>query len=356
MSALVLTALSKRFGTTCAVDDITLTIPQNAFFSILGPSGCGKSTLLRLIAGLERPDKGTITIDGQDMTHVPAYRRPTNMIFQDYALFPHLSVADNIAYGLHNDNLSRTQINQRVTDAMALVRIEPYRARRPHQLSGGQRQRTALARALVKRPKILLLDEPLSALDRQLREIMREELVRLKDHLGITFVFVTHDQDDALCLSDHIAVMFDGQCKQTATPQELYHRPRNIEIATFMGKMNTFKAQVIDDDPHNPRLDCDQLGSWHIDPTRADTTPGDCMIGLRPESLRLCRSHDDADITTPGHIERVSFLGDRSLIHARLSRGASILVSHTHPAIEGQQEVLVGFSREDVLILNNEDP
>ena len=238
------TGLTKTFGgVVTAVDAVDFSVPEGAFFALLGPSGCGKTTILRMLAGLEYPTAGSIRIDGAEMVTVPPNRRPVNMVFQSYAVFPHMSVAENVGYGLRVAGVGRAEIAaERVGAALALVRLDGFGARRPDQLSGGQRQRVALARALVKRPRVLLLDEPLSALDANLREQMRLELVNLQHSVGITFVMVTHDQDEALSMADRIAVMEAGQIRQLATPYELYERPANRFVAEFIGAINTWPA------------------------------------------------------------------------------------------------------------------
>jgi ABC-type Fe3+/spermidine/putrescine transport system ATPase subunit len=227
--------VTKRFGSVVAVDDVSLEIRPNEFFALLGPSGCGKTTLLRMLAGFEWPSAGRIVIDGEDMAQMPPNRRPVNMVFQSYAVFPHMSVADNVAYGLRVTGTPGSEIKPRVKDALAMVRLAGLDERLPDQLSGGQRQRVALARALIKRPKVLLLDEPLSALDKKLREEMQLELVRLQQDVGITFVIVTHDQDEALSMADRIAVMDQGRILQTAPPDELYEAPNCRMVADFIG-------------------------------------------------------------------------------------------------------------------------
>ncbi len=219
--------LSKRFGATLAVDRVTLAIGRGEFFSLLGPSGCGKTTLLRMVGGFTLPDAGTITLDGEDLTALPPNKRATNMVFQSYAIFPHLNVRDNIAYGLRNERLSAAERERRVAEALAMIKLETYGERRAHQLSGGERQRVALARALVKRPKVLLLDEPLGALDKRLREAMQIELRQIQRDVGITFIFVTHDQEEALSMSDRIAVMENGRVLQVADPKTLYEQPNS---------------------------------------------------------------------------------------------------------------------------------
>ncbi|HTV38807.1 MAG TPA: ABC transporter ATP-binding protein, partial [Xanthobacteraceae bacterium] len=239
--------LSKRFGSFAAVDHLSLDIQSGEFFALLGPSGCGKTTLLRLIAGFERPETGRILLDGVDLAPVPPHRRPVNMMFQSYALFPHLSVEANVSFGLKQEGLPQREIAGRVADMLALVKLEGFGRRKPHELSGGQRQRVALARCLVKRPRVLLLDEPLAALDRKLRDATRFELMELQRQLGLTFIIVTHDQSEAMIVADRIGVMDRGRLMQVAAPEEIYQRPNSRWVADFVGDINLFEGRVGDD-------------------------------------------------------------------------------------------------------------
>ena len=238
-------AVTKRFSGSAAVERLSLDIHEGEFFALLGPSGCGKTTLLRMLAGFETPDEGRILLDGKDISGVPPYRRPVNMMFQSYALFPHLNVEHNIAFGLKQESLPKAEIAARVKEALALVRLEGLQHRKPHQLSGGQRQRVALARCLVKRPRVLLLDEPLAALDRRLREDTRFELVDLQAKLGLTFIIVTHDQEEAMSLADRIGVMDHGRLVQVATPPEIYEQPNSRWVAQFVGDVNMIEGKVV---------------------------------------------------------------------------------------------------------------
>ena len=244
MALIELTGINKYYGDYHALRDINLEIPQGQFFSLLGPSGCGKTTLLRTIAGFEMPSSGTLRIDGRDMANVAPFERPTNMVFQSYAIFPHLSVAENVAFGLRRDPRSKAEKAKAVDEALEMVGLSGYGDRRAHALSGGQRQRVALARSLILKPKVLLLDEPLSALDKKMREQMQVELIRLQRQVGITFILVTHDQEEALVMSDRIAVMFAGEIGQLDGPEELYRRPKTKQVASFIGKMNFLEARV----------------------------------------------------------------------------------------------------------------
>src|SRR5215813_817082 len=244
MALLEITAISKRFGVTLAVDEVSLSIERSEFFALLGPSVCGKTTFLRLIAGFEVPDNGRIIIDGTDVTGVPPYARPVNMMFQSYALFPHMDVVANIAFGLRQENMDRRRITARVEEMLALVQMSNYRRRRPHELSGGQRQRVALARALAKMPKLLLLDEPLAALDRRLRAETRLELIGIQQRVGTAFLVVTHDQEEALSMASRVAVMNRGRLVQTGSPAEIYEQPNSRFVADFVGEVNLFEGEI----------------------------------------------------------------------------------------------------------------
>src|SRR6202049_1039348 len=244
MALLEIAATTKQFGATTAVDGVSLSVERGAFYALLGPSGCGKTTLLRMIAGFETPDSGRIVIDGVDVTGLPPYARPVNMMFQSFALFPHLDVAGNIAFGLRQERMDRRRIAARVTEMLALVQMASYERRRPHELSGGQRQRVALARALAKMPKLLLLDEPLAALDRKLRAETRLELIGIQERVGTTFLLVTHDQEEALGMASRIAVMNRGRVVQIGTPAEIYERPGSRFVADFVGEVNLFEGEL----------------------------------------------------------------------------------------------------------------
>jgi putrescine transport system ATP-binding protein len=299
VSAIVrIEGVTKRFGAITAVDGVDLVIERGELFALLGSSGCGKTTLLRLLAGFETPDAGRIVIDGQDMTGVPPHRRPINMMFQSYALFPHMNVAENVGYGLRREGLPKPEIAARVVAVLEQVRLSDYAARRPAQLSGGQRQRVALARALVKRPKLLLLDEPLAALDRKLREGTRFELVRLQEELGLTFVMVTHDQEEAMSMASRLAVMDLGRIAQVGTPHEVYERPRSRFVADFIGIANILP-----------------IGD------------GRRWLALRPEKIILCAARPDMANAVAGRIVDVAYEGDRSLYRVATDDDRVLLVS-----------------------------
>jgi len=306
--------LSKHFGPVKAVDDISFDIRRGEFFSLLGPSGCGKTTLLRMLAGFEQPSEGDLLIDGQQMAGVPAYARPTNMVFQNYAIFPHLNVRENIAFGLRKKGLSKTEMAQQVDAALALIKMESYGGRASSQLSGGQRQRVALARALVCRPKVLLLDEPLGALDKKLREEMQIELRQIQRSVGVTFVFVTHDQEEALTLSDRIAVMSRGKALQIESATRLYEAPNCREVAEFIGSMNFFQGTLRDTGGGRAVVDAGPLGSLNAMLDGATPPIGaPVSIAVRPEKLRLAweRPADNANAVA-GRVDAQAYFGDRS--------------------------------------------
>jgi spermidine/putrescine ABC transporter ATP-binding subunit len=348
--------VTKRFATVVAVDDVSLEIRPNEFFALLGPSGCGKTTLLRILAGFERASAGRVLIDGEDMARVPPNRRPVNMVFQSYAVFPHMSVAENVAYGLRVTGAPRGEIGPRVEDALAMVRLSGLDERRPDQLSGGQRQRVALARALIKRPKVLLLDEPLSALDKKLREEMQLELVRLQHDVGITFVIVTHDQDEALSMADRIAVMDCGRILQTAPPDELYESPNCRMVADFIGTMNLFPARVLGLANPGIRLEATGLGAFEL--------PGSAPVGseigvaVRPEKVQISREPPAAAmIAVHGTVAQVAYFGDYS--HVAVERGADLRITchrthrnrRDHDALAEGEACWVSWDPADCILL-----
>jgi spermidine/putrescine ABC transporter ATP-binding subunit len=321
--------VTKRFAGVVAVDDVSLDIRPNEFFALLGPSGCGKTTLLRILAGFERASAGRVLIDGEDMARVPPNRRPVNMVFQSYAVFPHMSVAENVAYGLRVTGAPRAEIGPRVKDALAMVRLSGLEERAPDQLSGGQRQRVALARALIKRPKVLLLDEPLSALDRKLRQEMQLELVRLQQDVGITFVIVTHDQEEALSMADRIAVMDQGRILQTAPPDQLYEEPNCRMVADFIGTMNLFPARVLGAANPGIRLEAAGLGQFEL-PTAA---PAGAEVGVavRPEKVQLNREAPAPGmIAVRGTVAEVAYFGDYSHVAVATAPDVRITCYRTH--------------------------
>ena len=308
--------VSKSFGATRAVNDLSLSIHKGEFFALLGPSGCGKTTLMRMLAGFEQPDSGQILLDGVDLAEVPAHRRPVNMMFQSYALFPHMSVRDNVAYGLQREGLPRAEIEARVAAMLERVRLTGLERRRPDQLSGGQRQRVALARALVKRPKLLLLDEPLGALDKKLREATQFELMDLQHDLGLTFMVVTHDQDEAMTMADRMAVMDHGRLLQTAPPDVIYEAPASRAVAEFVGDINILSGTV--SGVAGELIAVEDRFAGHIELDEADPrfSPGDAIhVGLRPEKIEL--SHDEpaqAVNRARGEIWDIGYLGDMTMV------------------------------------------
>ncbi|HUI98102.1 MAG TPA: ABC transporter ATP-binding protein [Xanthobacteraceae bacterium] len=322
-------AVSKRFGGVVAVDRLSLDIYAGEFFALLGPSGCGKTTLLRMLAGFEAPDDGRIRLREQDISDVPPYRRPVNMMFQSYALFPHLTVAGNVAFGLKQDRLPQADIAARVAEMLALVKLEGLERRKPHQLSGGQRQRVALARSLAKRPKVLLLDEPLAALDKKLREETQFELMDLQARLGTTFVIVTHDQEEAMTVAHRIAVMDRGTLIQVATPRELYEQPNSRWVAGFIGDVNLLEGTVTAADAGG--LAIAGPGGRRYRVAAADAAaPGQTVcLALRPEKLRLAAAPpaEAAENCVAGRVHDIAYLGDISLYRVTLDDGAVMTAS-----------------------------
>jgi putrescine transport system ATP-binding protein len=316
--------VAKRFGDVTAVSDLSLDIYEGEFFALLGPSGCGKTTLMRLLAGFEEPSEGRVTLAGLDLAGIPPYRRPVNMMFQSYALFPHMNVFDNVAFGLRQDRRPRDEIAERVAAMLTLVNLAGLERRKPDQLSGGQRQRVALARSLVKRPKVLLLDEPLAALDRKLREQTQFELVDLQAKLGTTFVIVTHDQEEAMTVADRIAVMNQGRIEQIDPPAKIYEQPATRYVAQFIGDVNLIAARVSARDEHGLRLESDAVET----PLRAtgadEAAPGAAVaLALRPEKVKITarRPAESAENCVRGTVWDIAYLGDLSVYHVRLDNG-----------------------------------
>lgn len=313
--------VSKTFGSFHAVKNISFDIGAGEFFSLLGPSGCGKTTLLRMLGGFDMPSAGEIFIDGKPCAQLPPNRRPTNMVFQSYAIFPHLTVAENIAYGLRTMALSRDEKVRVVEESLAMIQLEALGHRKPHELSGGQRQRVALARALARKPKLLLLDEPLSALDKQLREDMQLELRELQRKVGITFVFVTHDQEEALALSDRIAILSKGEVMQIDTPSRIYEQPASRDVAAFIGSMNFFPGTLLGFEGANAVVDAGRAGRIlvHHDPDNGKERAGDpVVVAVRPEKMEFGRSSPDAVNCLSGALVAKSYLGDRNHLFVRV--------------------------------------
>ena len=306
-----LSGVDKFYGDFQALSQIDLDIRTGEFFSLLGPSGCGKTTLLRSIAGFETPSAGSLHIDGASMDGVPANKRPTNMVFQSYAIFPHMSVAENVAYGLRARRLPKAEIQKRVSEAISMVGLQGFDNRASHALSGGQRQRVALARALVLKPRVLLLDEPLSALDKKMREQMQSELRRLQRAVGITFVLVTHDQEEALTMSDRIAVMFDGKIAQVATPQMLYGKPCSRRVGNFIGMMNFLEAKILGTQGDKVEVDVQSLGKVTLPLSQAPGGVDGChSVGIRPEMLSILAEGQTAEREIEAVVSEVFYYGD----------------------------------------------
>jgi spermidine/putrescine ABC transporter ATP-binding subunit len=353
--------LSKHFDSVVAVNQVDMTIDSGEFFSLLGASGCGKTTLLRMLGGFETPTSGEIYIENAPMSGVPPHRRPTNMVFQNYAIFPHLNVRRNIGYGLRAERLNAAETSRRIGDVLEMVKLQGFGERRSDELSGGQRQRVALARALIRRPKVLLLDEPLGALDKKLREEMQLELRALQQSLGITFVFVTHDQEEALTLSDRVAVMSQGKILQMATPEEIYQRPVNVEVANFIGQMNFIEARVIDVRNGNTVLDTAGLGRISV-AARAGFAheSGRIIVAIRPEKLRLSKERaDGAGNGVQGVIKNTAYLGDRRHFYVAvpgcdkpLAVAAQEVQESGSPSFAQESSVWISWADESVILLN----
>ena len=321
--------VTKKFGEFTAVDNIDLDIYKGELFSLLGGSGCGKTTLLRMLAGFEPPSSGTIYIDGVDMTDVPPYARPINMMFQSYALFPHMTVEQNVAYGLKRDKIPKDEITRRVDEILSMVELSDFIKRKPHQLSGGQRQRVALARALVKRPKVLLLDEPLGALDKRLREQTQFELINIQDQLGVTFVVVTHDQEEAMTLSTRMAMMDAGKFQQIGTPTEVYEYPESRLVANFIGSANMFEGRVSQSGPDHVVVTSKELGvEFNAEHTNSIMEGTKVWIAVRPEKITLSKT--PLDVTTnqlKGVVVDIGYHGKTSTYRIRISNEQMIEVS-----------------------------
>ena len=326
--------VTKRFGDFTAVNNLSLTIYEREFFALLGASGCGKSTLLRMLAGFEEPTSGRILLDGQDLRGIPPYRRPVNMMFQSYALFPHMTVEANIAFGLRQDGMPRAQIAARVAEMLKLVKLEHFAKRKPHQLSGGQRQRVALARSVAKRPKVLLLDEPLGALDKKLREETQFELMDLQQDLGLTFVVVTHDQEEAMTMADRIAIMDKGEVMQVATPAEIYEAPVSRFVADFVGNVNLLEGTVEAREGDKATI-AGKSGARIAVENAGDATNGsNVAFAIRPEKIRVSSKPpaDGPNNVMEGEIWDLAYLGDMTVYHVRLSDGQVVKASALNSA------------------------
>ncbi len=320
--------VTKKFGDFVAVDNLTLHVFEREFFSLLGPSGCGKTTLLRMLAGFEEPSSGDIYLDGQSLKGVPPHKRPVNMMFQSYALFPHMTVEQNIAFGLKQAAMSAPDIAKRVAEMLKLVKLEQFARRKPHQLSGGQRQRVALARAVAKRPKLLLLDEPLGALDKKLREETQFELMDLQQELGLTFMIVTHDQEEAMTMSDRIAVMDKGIIKQIGTPAEIYEAPTSRYVADFIGSVNMLDGTVTGAESGMVTLDGADGFKMKVAAEKAPQFASDASFAIRPEKLRVARQRPENAVNAfEGEVWDIAYLGDMTLFNVRLANGKIVKAS-----------------------------
>jgi putrescine transport system ATP-binding protein len=367
MPLLRIEAVAKKFGNFRAVDHVSLDIRSGEFFALLGPSGCGKTTLLRMLAGFETADEGRILLDGRDIAHVLPHERPVNMMFQNYALFPHLSVRDNIAFGLRRARMARADIDARVAEMVALVKLDGLEKRKPDQLSGGQKQRVALARSLARRPQVLLLDEPLAALDKKLRESTQHELMELQRRLGTTFIIVTHDQEEAMTMAGRIGVMDHGRLEQVATPRELYEAPASRWIAEFVGDINLFEGQV---EPRQPltialrlTITTRDAGTIYVAVPRQPVTKTNVCVAIRPEKVKLSRrgpvSSDNTQALNrlEGVVTDVSYLGGLTTYKVKLDSGAIVRSSMANTArididaYSPSQRVTAWFTPDDCLVL-----
>lgn len=350
----------KVFDDHIAVNNISLDIYKGEFFSLLGPSGCGKTTLLRMLAGFEIPTSGKILLEGEDMSKIPPYERPVNMMFQSYALFPHMTVEDNIAFGLKQDKIAKAEIRKRVDQMLELVQMGKYAKRKPHQLSGGQRQRVALARSIVKKPKLLLLDEPLGALDKRLREQTQFELMNIQEELGITFVIVTHDQEEAMTVSSRIAVMDTGELVQVATPTEIYEYPNSRYVAEFVGDVNIFEGVISDISPKQTTIESYETETPLVCNQGVGAVVGaQAWVAVRPEKLDISLTPPE-DMTincVEGEVWDIGYLGDMSIYHVKLDNGKMVTASQvnhkrlTEHKINYEDRVYISFDKDSGIAL-----
>tara|TARA_B100001057_G_scaffold198648_1_gene199214 strand:+ start:347 stop:1432 length:1086 start_codon:yes stop_codon:yes gene_type:complete len=351
--------VSKHFGDVKAVDDVSFSIKQGEFFSLLGPSGCGKTTLLRLLAGFEHPGDGQVFIDGADVTSLAPNYRPTNMVFQNYAIFPHINVRKNIEFGMRKEKLTEAELNDRVDEVLNLVKLQGYEERYSNQLSGGQRQRIALARALIKRPKVLLLDEPLGALDKKLRDEMQIELRNLQKKVGITFVFVTHDQGESISMSDRVAVMNEGKIKQISDPHDLYYNPENIFVSDFIGTTNFLDAHTADKDGDQINVQIENIGQFKLkNKLNVESNNSNVVCSIRPEAIKLSQEPvTDRDIALKGKIENSSYYGELTTFYINIDGvNRSIVASSQrfdHTSFESK-DCFLGINFEDINLLIKE--
>ncbi len=351
--------VTRKFGDFVAVNDVTLDIQRGEIFCLLGGSGCGKTTLLRMLAGFEAPTAGRIEIDGADMAGVPPYERPVNMMFQSYALFPHMTVEQNVAFGLKQEGLARAEIAARVAAMLDIVKLGDYALRKPHQLSGGQRQRVALARALVKKPKLLLLDEPLGALDKKLREQTQFELVNIQEQLGVTFVIVTHDQEEAMTLASRIGVMNQGRIVQVGTPREIYEYPGTRFVADFIGNVNLFEGRLLEDEPGHVLIEAPELGAPVYVGHGISSAPGARVwAAVRPEKIHLTREPPAGESNrAQGVIKDIAYMGDASIYLVKLDSGRIVRVTQPNSfrqaedQLDWDERVWIGWHDSSCVVL-----
>jgi putrescine transport system ATP-binding protein len=352
--------VTKRFGDFTAVDDLSLNIYHREFFALLGASGCGKSTLLRMLAGFEQPTSGEIVLDRIDMAGTPPYKRPVNMMFQSYALFPHMTVEKNVAFGLRQDGMQKDEMAERVSQMLKMVKLEQFASRKPNQLSGGQRQRVALARSLAKRPKVLLLDEPLGALDKKLREETQFELMDLQQNLGLTFVVVTHDQEEAMTMADRIAVMSHGKVVQVATPAEIYEAPNSRFVADFIGDVNIFDGKVAASGG-TVEIVVDSGFTIKVASSETPSIGSSAGFAIRPEKLRVLRTPpaNPSVNAASGELWDIGYLGDMTVFHVKLKSGKVVKASalNAQRAVEDpfnyDQEVWITFAEDAGVLLKD---
>jgi len=349
--------LSKNFGEVEVLKNINLEIEEGEFFSLLGPSGCGKTTLLRILAGFEYPSNGEVYFDQTNVTSLPPNLRPSNMVFQNYAIFPHINVQRNIEFGLRKEKLSNEEMKTRVLKALKMVQLEGYEDRYSNQLSGGQRQRIALARALVKQPKVLLLDEPLGALDKKLREEMQIELRNLQKSLGITFIFVTHDQEEAMTMSDRIAVMDEGNILQVSPPREIYHNPKNKFVSEFIGNINTFKTQILSASKDELSIDIDGLGSQKIN-NKFDVSQNDIIYSaIRPEEIIISKENNlIKNKSYECSIKNISFYGESTYFYVQPTNSDKIIMVSNYEekfTFRENDKCFINFDTENIKIIKD---
>ncbi|GAB3452895.1 ABC transporter ATP-binding protein [Insolitispirillum peregrinum] len=354
--------VTRKFGDFVAVNDVSLTIYEGELFSLLGGSGCGKTTLLRMLAGFETPSSGRILIDGQDMTHIPPFERPVNMMFQSYALFPHMTVEQNVAFGLKQDGMPSAEVKKRVAEMLDIVELSALGKRKPHQLSGGQRQRVALVRALAKRPKVLLLDEPLGALDKKLRERTQLELVNIQESLGVTFVVVTHDQEEAMTMSCRVAIMNQGRILQVDTPHAMYEYPNTRFVAEFFGSVNMFEGILVEDEADHVVIDCPELSRpIYVSHGVSGREGGTAYAAIRPEKVALSKEEpaDTSRNCSTGVVQDIVYLGGESTYLVKLDSGRVVRVSlqnayrAAEPEITWDDRVWISWQPSNVVVVSS---